>query len=164
MNTATLKLSGVIIACILSMFVFSCKGSIEGQLLLEESMTEYSEMTVDEWPGDTTSKTIVICIEDEDGEEVCTEVEIEDLDIEQPIEPPGDTISFNFQELRPGNYRMGIFLQEVTESATDERELVTWYHSDLDTLGAVLDKGSSEMISISFFHLNVDLGLIRIIH
>jgi hypothetical protein len=162
MNTISLRLSGVIVICFFTIFLFSCRGSIEGQLIIEESGTEYAEMTVDEWPGDTTSKSIVICLEDEDGEEVCTEIEIQDLDVEAPIEPPGDTISFNFRDLRRGNYQMGIFLQETTEGATPTRELVTWYHSDLDTLGAVLDKGSSETISISFLNLNVNLGVIRV--
>jgi hypothetical protein len=151
MNAKTVKLSAVMIIFLFSMFLFSCEGSIEGQLALEETGGESTEVSLDEWPGDTL--TITICIEDEDGEEVCTVVEIED---------PGDTITFNFEDQRTGDYYMGIYSQEVTEGATAERELITWYHSDLDTLGPILDKGSSETISISFFHLNVNLGVIRI--
>jgi hypothetical protein len=167
MHVKIVKLLPILIFCTLLMFLLSCvkvldiTGSMSGRIVLQPSEDPDEVKHVDTWPGDTTS--IAVCLLDasgaiifnDEGEDKCC---YEKPDTAGSEAQAAEIIPFNFQELPWGEYHLGIYFQHGDSGPEVEKELITYYHPELETTGPITDFAESAPIILSLEHRIADLG------
>jgi hypothetical protein len=148
------------------MFCFSCvkvpdiTGTIHGKIIVQPATEQPSGVHLETWPGDTTS--ITVCLLDAGGDIIITDDENEKckskkMNIEGEPSDPGETWDFKFDMLPWGTYHLGIYYQCGGTGPQVEKVLITYYHSELETKGAITDFAESEAIILSLDNRIADL-------